>query len=95
MQTFLFVFAATVRLVLYVIDLGLLCRAVISFVTMGDPPDNFAVDLVWAITEPVILPFRALVSRSSTLSAMPIDMAFLFAAIAVMIASSLVPTVIL
>ena len=95
MQTFLFVFAATVRLVLYLIDLGLLCRAVISFVTMGDPPDNFAVDLVWAITEPVILPFRALVSRSSTLSAMPIDMAFLFAAIAVMIASGLVPTVVL
>ena len=93
MQTFLFVFTSTVRLALFVIDLGLLCRAVISFVTMGDPPDNLAVDLVWAITEPVIVPFRILVSRSSTLSAMPIDMAFLFAATAVMIASSLVPAV--
>ena len=95
MQTFLFVFTATVRLALYLIDLGLLCRAVISFVTMGDPPDNFAVNLVWAITEPVIIPFRILVSKSATLSEMPIDMAFLFAAIAVMIASSLVPAVVL
>ncbi|MCQ2425467.1 MAG: YggT family protein [Lachnospiraceae bacterium] len=95
MQTLLFVFTATVRLALYVIDLGLLCRAVITFATMGDPPDSAAVNFIWAITEPVILPFRILVSRSSTLSAMPIDMAFLFAATAVMIASSLIPPVVL
>lgn len=95
MQTFLFIFTLLVRLALYVIDLGLLCRAVISFVSMGDVPEGPVIDLIWAVTEPVIIPFRFLVARSSTLSSMPIDMAFLFASVAVMLASCLIPAVVL
>ena len=60
---------------------------------MGDIPESPVIDLIWAVTEPVIVPFRILVNRSSTLSSMPIDMAFLFASVAVMLASCLLPTV--
>ncbi len=93
MGTILAIFTATVRAALYIVDIAMLIRAVLSFLAVDDLPENAFVDLVFMITEPVILPFRFLVSKSTTLMSMPIDMAFLFAALTVSLISSLLPSV--
>ncbi len=68
-------------MLLSVVDVALLIRAVLSWV-MPDG-DGLLMDLLYAFTEPVILPFRKLIESRGWFEGSPIDMAYMFAIFAV------------
>ena len=60
---------------LSVLDFAMLGRAIVSWIDpMGDGP---LASFLYAITEPIILPFRKLFEKMNWFVGVPIDMAFL------------------
>lgn len=91
MQLLIDCFVLLVKAMLSVIDLALFIRAVMSWI-MPESDSRFA-QLIYALTEPVILPFRKIAMRFEIFRMMPIDMGFLFAVIAVTAIRALLPSV--
>ena len=87
METFLFVFEQTVTVFLLVLQLAMLARAIRSWF----PIENRLVDLVYAITEPIVYPFRWLFERLNWFQGFPLDMSFLAAYLTVSIVLVLLP----
>ena len=77
MNVVVYFVARLALLCLYVIDIAMFIRAILSLFPAAD--DSRLVDLVYTITEPVILPFRQLFYKLNWFSGVPLDMAFLFA----------------
>ena len=77
MNELYFIVSNTVIMLLSVVDVALLIRAVLSWV-MPDS-DGLLMDLLYAFTEPVILPFRKLIESRGWFEGSPIDMAYMFA----------------
>lgn len=72
---------------LSVLDLAMLGRAILSWIDpMSDGP---LASFLYAITEPIILPFRKLFEKMNWFVGVPIDMAFFFAMISIMILQTL------
>ena len=68
---------------LSVLNLAMFGRAILSWIDpMGDGP---LASFLYAITEPVILPFRKLIEKKNWCAGVPIDMAFFFAFITIMV----------
>lgn len=88
METFLFVFEQTVTVFLMVLQLAMLARAIFSWF----PIENRLVDLVYAITEPIVYPFRWLFERLNWFQGFPLDMSFMAAYLTVSIVLVLLPT---
>lgn len=69
------------------LDLAMLGRAILSWI---DPMGQGALSsFLYAVTEPIIYPFRKLFDKLNWFVGSPIDMAFMFALIAIMILQSL------
>ncbi len=69
------------------LDLAMFARAILSWIDpMADGPLS---SFLYAITEPLILPFRKLFQKMNWFVGMPIDMAFFFAFITIMILQTL------
>ena len=65
------------------LDIALLASAVLSWIDpMADGP---LASILYAITEPIILPFRKLIEKMNWFVGSPIDMPFLFAVFAIVI----------
>ena len=72
---------------LSVLDLAMLGRAILSWIDpMSDGP---LASFLYTITEPIILPFRKLFEKMNWFVGVPIDMAFFFAMISIMILQTL------
>lgn len=72
---------------LSVLDFAMLGRAILSWIDpMSDGP---LASFLYAITEPIILPFRKLFEKMNWFVGVPIDMAFFFAMISIMILQTL------
>ena len=70
-----------------VLDLAMFARAILSWIDpMGDGPLS---SFLYTITEPIILPFRKLFEKMNWFVGVPIDMAFFFAFITIMILQTL------
>lgn len=69
-----YILAATVRAILVVLQLLMLGRAVISWLPIEEdsPVENF----LFGVTEPFIMPARALCDRFGWFEGLPIDMPF-------------------
>ena len=68
---------------LSVLDIAMFARAILSWIDpMGDGP---MASFLYAITEPIILPFRKLFDKMNWFVGSPIDMPFLFAVFAIII----------
>ena len=67
------------RALVSVLELGLFLRAIRSFFAVRE--DNPVLEIACMITEPVIMPFRALFEKKGWFEDTPIDMAFLVAAL--------------
>ncbi|MBO6053832.1 MAG: YggT family protein [Clostridia bacterium] len=69
-----YVLMTTVRAVLIVLELLMLARALVSWLPLeeGSPVENF----LFAVTEPVIMPVRALFDAFGWFEGLPIDVAF-------------------
>ena len=73
-----YVVSSVLQLSLTVIWLAMFLRMVFSWIPME--PNNFT-ELLYTITEPLIYPFRALFARLNLFQNLPIDMAFMAAAL--------------
>ena len=69
-----YVLMATVRVLLVVLEILMLGRAVISWLPI--PEDSPLENFLYAVTEPVITPARALCERFGWFEEVPIDMPF-------------------
>ena len=68
---------------LSVLDIAMFARAILSWIDpRGDGP---MASFLYAITEPIILPFRKLFDKMNWFVGSPIDMPFLFAVFAIII----------
>jgi uncharacterized protein YggT (Ycf19 family) len=65
------------------LDIAMFGRAILSWIDpMSDGP---LASFLYAITEPIILPFRKLFEKMNWFVGVPIDMAFFFAMISIII----------
>jgi len=71
----LYVVAATVRFLIAAIQFLMLARAIISWLPFEE--DHPLVNFLYSVTEPVIMPVRAVIDRLGLFEGMPIDMSFL------------------
>ncbi|MBQ2545961.1 MAG: YggT family protein [Clostridia bacterium] len=74
MTSILYVLSATLRILLYAFQLLMLARAIVSWLPLDEdsPVENF----LYAVTEPVIAPVRALCERFGWFEGLPVDMSF-------------------
>ena len=64
-------------LLLKAVSLCMLARALLSFFELN--PENKLVKLLYAMTEPAVIPIRKLFYKKNWFADMPIDMSFTFA----------------
>lgn len=76
MSLFLTLFMGTVRALLSIVQLCFLVRAILSWFPIRE--DNPFLLLVTMMTEPFVLPFRALFDRFGWFQNLPLDMPFFF-----------------
>ena len=88
MEEALYVISTIVQVVLSALQLAMLLRAILSWFPME--PNKFT-NFLFAITEPVIYPFRALFNRLNWFQNFPIDVAFSAAYITLFIIGILLP----
>ena len=90
MHTAALLLSRTVLAAIAVIELCMLIRAILSFFA---DPESVLLTFCIAVTEPVILPFRAIFSRFESLDQLPFDIPFLATWIALAALGGLLPTV--
>ena len=90
MQTALLLLARTVLAALAAIELCMLLRAILSFFA---DPESTLLSFCYAVTEPVILPFRVMLSRFESLDSIPLDIPFLVTYVVLALVGGLLPAV--
>ncbi len=75
MYQFVYVITATVRFAVVALEFLMFARAIISWLPMDE--DNPIVSFLYSVTEPVIMPVRALIDKFGWFNGMPFDMAFM------------------
>lgn len=88
MQTVLYVIARTVQLLLGFLEMAMFLRAILSWFV--DDENRFLVFLV-AVTEPIILPIRAICSRFEALDESPLDIPFFITMLLLTLLNGLLP----
>lgn len=87
MEYVTYVLVQIVHVLLQILNVAMLVRAVLSWFPLGD--DNFIDALVYGITEPFIMPLRALFDKFGWFEGSPIDVPFFFAYMLIMLGSML------
>ena len=77
MAGIIYILTKTVSVLISAMQLLMLMRAVISWLPVDE--DSNLVTFLYTMTEPLIMPVRALLSRFAALDDMPIDISFLIA----------------
>ena len=72
-----YVLIGLVQLVLLGLRLAMLLRAILSWFPVAE--DGFLSSLLYSVTEPIIMPLRALFYKMGWFQDFPLDMPFLFA----------------
>ena len=91
MYNFVYIITTLVSMFLSILHVLMLIRAVISWLPVDDA-SPFA-SFVYAMTEPIIIPVRALLERSETVRALPIDISFFIALILLSFVQMMLPSV--
>ena len=90
MQAFLYVIARTVQLLLGFLELAMFLRAILSWFIADD--ENRLMLFLYAVTEPIILPIRALCSKFKALDESPLDVPFFITMLLLTLLTGLLPT---
>ena len=90
MHTVALLLSRTVLVALGFIEICMLLRAILSFFV---DQEGVLVTFCIAVTEPVILPFRVLLSRFEALDRLPLDIPFLVTYIALAILGGVLPVI--
>lgn len=88
MSVFFEIVSHTVHVALMALQLAMLLRAILSWFPMED---NKFTNFLYALTEPVIYPVRALFEKMNWFQNLPIDISFLVAYILISVISMLLP----
>ena len=92
MELFVRIVVVTVRLLVSALEILMLARAVLSWLPFLDD-DSPVQRFLYAATEPVILPIRALLERSETIANLPIDLSFFVAYFVLIFIGFMLPSV--
>ena len=74
MYQIFYVLTATVRYLITAVQILMFARAILSWLPVEE--DSPIVNFLYAVTEPVIAPVRAVIERFGWFEGMPIDMSF-------------------
>lgn len=88
MATVIAIFVGFLRTFLYLLDLAMLLRAILSWLPIDE--DNPLLHIAYMITEPFIYPIRALLHRFELFRNLPIDIAFIITSVLILIASAFI-----
>lgn len=88
----LYIAANSAYYILWVIQVMLFLRAIMSWF-MSEEESGFMFLLI-GLTEPVLMPFRALLQRSEKMRSIPIDFSLTFAMIAVILLQTLLESLV-
>lgn len=89
MDVVVYVVANTVYYLIMVMQVMLLIRAVLSWIT---DEDGALSRFFYYATEPILFPIRKLLERSETIRNMPIDISYMVAMVVLVIIQFLLPT---
>jgi uncharacterized protein YggT (Ycf19 family) len=81
----LYVIMLCLTMFIYVVDIAMLGRAVLSWFTMGEQTRIGA--FLYVVTEPFIMPIRNLCHRFGWFQGVPLDMPFLITSMLMMLVS--------
>jgi len=87
-QILLYVLAASVAIVLNLLYIAMFLAAILSWFM---PEDRMIMVVLTAITSPIVLPVRMLLSRIPALARLPIDLSFFVAFLLLGVISSMLP----
>lgn len=73
----IYVFASIIRIILTTLETLMLVRAVLSWFPMGN--ESALASFTHVVTEPVVIPVRAILERFDTVRSIPIDISFFVA----------------
>ena len=91
MDLLLYFLKNTAVLLLYVLDIGLFLRAILSWI---DPEMSFRVSaFLYTLTEPVIQPIRKLCQKKNWFQRTPIDMPFMITVLLVIVAQMILESI--
>ena len=92
MHTVIVIFAQFVLLAISAIQLAMLVRAILSLFGMGE--DGALGVFLAAVTEPIILPARLLLSRIRALDGLPIDFSFILTYVVLTLIAGALPAIV-
>lgn len=75
MYQIVYVIMSTVRFIVIALEVMMLARAVVSWLPIDE--DHPIINFLYTVTEPVIMPVRALLDYFGWFEGLPIDMAFM------------------
>ena len=87
MEYVAFVIMRAVQVLLLGLEIAMLLRAILSWFPINE--ENAFSNLLYCITEPVIMPVRALLEKLGWFQDLPLDMSFFFTYILISIVSML------
>jgi YggT family protein len=88
---FILIIVELVQIALTVLQLCMIVRAVMSWLPFDNESTLYR--FVCSLTEPIILPVRSLLERSSVVQSMPLDISFLVTMILLTVIQAMLPTV--
>lgn len=80
--------AGLVRIIFAILELLMLGRAILSWLPLDE--DNPIENLLYNVTEPVIMPVRAICDHFGWFDGLPLDIPFLITALLIMIIGAIV-----
>jgi YggT family protein len=89
--TLLNILCVSIGIFLSVLELCFFVRAILSFINPEE--EGFLAGILYVLTEPVILPVRALLAKLHFGENSPIDLSFLFAFILLSIVNTMLPAI--
>ena len=87
MEYIMFVIVRAVRALLLGLEIAMLLRAILSWFPIDE--DNRFLNLLYCITEPIIMPVRALLEKLGWFQDLPLAMSFFFTYILLSVVSML------
>ena len=87
MSSVLYIFTSFVSILINVMIYAMMARAILSWLPLDENPIE---EFLYTITEPVVMPVRALLDRFFDTEAFPLDISFLVAMILLSILSGII-----
>jgi len=87
-----YVIITIVKIFIYVLQLAMLLRAVMSWIP--DMQENKFSDFLYTVTEPVVIPVRMLFEKMNWFQNMPLDVSFIVAYLLLAILSAILGAIV-